>query len=87
MQAAFWQNAVALAEVVDGRGQRRKVGNVIGAGIVAIEQVEELDEGHDAPALAQGERPADAQIHLHVRRSAELVESGLHAIHHGAVIK
>src|SRR5579872_632668 len=76
-----------IREVVDGRGKRCEIRDVIRAGIVAVEKVEEFDEGRSREALAKFERTANAHVNLNVRRAAKLIHGGLHAIDHGAVIE
>src|SRR5260370_6973907 len=58
---------------------------VVVAGIVAVEKVEELDEERQRPALVELDGTAHAQVGLNVWRAAELVESCLHAVDHGAI--
>src|SRR5277367_6248284 len=63
-------------------GQRGDVGDVVGAGIVAIEEVEEFYERGERITLAS-DRTRNAEIHLDVRGAAKLVERGLHAVNDG----
>ena len=63
VQAAFVQ---IFGNVADWRlrgwhWQSAIVGDVICAGIIAVEKIEELDERQNLPALADLERTADAQ--------------------------
>ena len=58
----------------------RELGDVhceVGAGIVAVEDVEELSKGADVPAVADSEGTGDAQVGLHVRTAAKFVETGV----------
>src|SRR5579863_3405686 len=73
-----------IGEIVDGYGKRGKVGDVIRAGIAAIEQVEDLDEGIDCPAILKFDWPADAEIDLEVGSAAEFVEGGFNTVDDGA---
>src|SRR5208282_119022 len=65
--------------------QLRNVDCEVCAGIVAVEQVEELDEGVDLPALVDFEGACDAEVGLDVRRAAEYVEAGVRSIDIDAV--
>src|SRR5208282_5286315 len=53
----------------------------ISSGVVAVEDVEELRERINLPALAELERPRDAHIHLNVGRPTEFVETGGLSVH------
>src|SRR5437879_2696656 len=75
---------VSVGHVALRNGQRRNVGNKIGAGVVAVEQVEELGERVNLPALADLDRAADAHVHLDVGRSPEIVEPGRLSVHGNA---
>src|SRR5260370_15988022 len=74
-----------VREVVHGYGQRADIANVVVARIVAIEEVEEFDEGRERPALVELDRAAHTQIRLKIWRAAELVESRLHTVDHRAI--
>ena len=41
-----------IEKTVNGSREGRDVGDVVGAGIVPVEEIEEFDEGHDHPALS-----------------------------------
>ena len=86
LHAGVGHRCGCVGEIVHRRRQRGDVGDVVRAGIVAVEQIEELDERHDLPALSDLERPGDAQINLDVRGAAELVHRGLHAVDDRAII-
>ena len=73
-----------VGKIVDGKN--RYVGNVIRSGIVTIDEIEELHERYNRPALFEFERPANSQVGLNVRSPAELVERGLHSVNHGAIV-
>src|SRR5262249_46694914 len=62
-----------VREIIDRGGKGTDIGHVIVAWIVAVEEVEELDERTEGPTLVHPDRSRDPQIHLHVRRAAELV--------------
>ena len=65
-----------------GRGDW-ELGDVDGeirAGIVAVEEIEELRERVNLPALADLDRAGDAQVGLNVRGSAKFVEAGIHPV-------
>ena len=62
-------------------GNLHYVYRIIRPGIVAVEEVEELREGINLPALVEFERAGNAQVRLNVRRAAEFVEAGIHAVH------
>src|SRR3974377_1901220 len=79
-------NLGGVGEIVDRIGQGGDVGDVVVARIGAVEEVEELDEGKDGPALADLEGPRDLEVHLHVRRAAELIERGHDAIDDRAIL-
>src|SRR5258708_27054622 len=72
---------MANGNVVGGYRKRGHVGHKISAGIVAVEEIEELRERVDLPALANLDRAADAHVHLDVGRSAEFVEAGRLSVH------
>src|SRR5664279_6375275 len=76
----------SVEEIVNWCWQRGDVGDVVRARIVAVEQIKELDERHDLPALPYFERPGDTQVNLEVRGPAELVHRSLDTVHYGAVI-
>ena len=59
-----------------GNRQLSYIDGEISAGIIAVEEVEELRERIYLPALADLERARDAQVHLDVRRAAEFIEAG-----------
>src|SRR5271169_940924 len=63
---ASWSRAErrSIVEIVHRGGQSRYVGDIVGAGVVTVEQIEELDERHDLPALSDLEGPGNAQIDL-----------------------
>ena len=71
------QMVVALPDAMSlGRsGSSADTGHVVCAGIVAIEEVEELGEWRDLPAVTEFEGTADAQVRLDVGRAAEFVEA------------
>src|SRR5215469_5189723 len=62
-----------VGEIVYGNRQSGDIRNVVVAGIVSIEEVEEFDEGRGGPALAEADRPTDAEIGLQVGGAAELI--------------
>ena len=66
-----------LCACAGGTGSRADVGYVIRARVVAIEKIEEFDEGDDRPTVVEVEGAGDAEIDLDVGSSAELIESGL----------
>jgi len=69
-------------------GRNRELDYIDGevrAGIITVEEIEELDEGIDLPALFDFERTRDAQVRLDVRRAAEFVEAGVGSIDVNAV--
>src|SRR5207237_7148971 len=76
-----------VAEIVHGNGQSADIADIVVAGIVAIEEVEEFDEGRQRPALAELEGADHAQVSLNIGPAAKLVESGLHAIDHRAITR
>src|SRR5208282_1177503 len=83
------RHAVRITNFVDGAARIKlsprnldDVHGVVRAGIVAVEEVEEFDEGIDSPALIDVDRPRHAQVRLNVRRAAEFVEAGLHWLGH-----
>src|SRR5260370_38845794 len=53
--------------------------------MIAIEKVEEFEERRERPPFVELDGPAHAQIGLQIRRAAELVESGFHAVDHHAI--
>src|SRR6185437_14493561 len=55
-----------IRQIVHCRGKRGEVRDVICAGIVAVEKVEELDEGRGSEALTDLEWTADAHIDLNI---------------------
>ena len=63
-----------------GDGKLSDVDGKVGAGVDAVEEVEELDEGKDLPAVAEVDGAGDAEVGLDVRGSAELVEDGGDAV-------
>src|SRR6266481_8816192 len=75
---------IAARDLVGGYRKRGHVGNEISAGVVAVEEVEELGERVNLPALANLDRAGDAHVHLDVGRSAEIVEPGRLAVHGNA---
>jgi len=75
-----------VGEIVDGRGKRGDVADVIVAGILAIEKIEEFGEGAELEAFAQIDVAADAEIDLIERSAAELIERGLDAVDYGAIV-
>src|ERR1019366_2214572 len=86
--AARWSRAQVrcVVEIVHRRWQRGDVGDIVRAGIIAVEQIEEFDNWRDLPALPCFERAADTQINLDVRSSVELVHGCLDTVDHRAVI-
>src|SRR6266852_1549484 len=74
-----------VREIVHGNGESADIADVVVAGIVAIEEVEKFDEGREGPTLVELDGTAHAQIGLNIRRAAEFVESGLHAVDHRAI--
>src|SRR5271157_6090178 len=76
-----------VVQIVHGRWQSRDIGDVVRPWIVAVEQIEELDERHHLPALPDLERPGDAEVNLDVRRSAELVYRRLHTVDYCAIVR
>ena len=75
-----------VRQIVHRSRKRGEIRDVIRAGIVAVEKVEELDEGRGREALPELERAANAHIDLDVRRAAKLIHGGLHAVDDGAII-
>lgn len=61
-------------------GELRDVHGEIGAGIIAVEEIEELGEGINLPALVDLDGTRDAQVGLNVGRSAEFIETGVDGI-------
>ena len=86
-QARIQAECRGVAEIVHWGWQRGQVSDKIVAGIVAIEQIEEFDKRIYRPAVANREWPADAQVHLDVGSSAELVETSLNSVYHGAIVQ
>src|ERR1019366_8303333 len=86
--AARWSRAQVrcVVEIVHRRWQRGDVGDIVRAGIIAVEQIEEFDNWRDLPALPCFERAADTQINLDVRSYVELVHGCLDTVDHRAVI-
>lgn len=58
-----------------GHRQLNDVDRVIRAGVIAVEDVEELGEGVNLPALADLNGTRDAQVRLNVGRTAEYVQT------------
>ncbi len=73
-------NGSDVGGIVHGRRDGADVRNVVVAGIIAIEEVEELGERRYGPAFVDFEQTSDAHIHLDVGRAAKFVKRGLHAI-------
>ncbi len=73
-----------IVQIVDRDGQRGNIRNVVGAGIVAVEQVEEFRKGRDGKTVVHGERAADAKVHLDVGSAAQFVQRSLHPIDYRA---
>src|SRR5580658_437089 len=61
------------------------IDRVVRAGVIPVEQIEELDERIDPPALVDLEGTRHAQVGLDVRRAAENIEAGVVSIHIDAV--
>ena len=61
-------------------GELDDVDGIVRAGVVAVEEVEELDERADPPAVADREGAGDAEVGLEVWCSAELIEAGVGAV-------
>ena len=83
VQAGFVQMSVMLPSC-SLRGRHSKIadgGDVVRAGIVAVEEIEELDERQNLPAFADLERTADPQVRLYVRCTAKLVQAFGHSVH------
>ena len=76
-----------VRQIVHGCGKRGEVRDVIRAGIVPVEKVEELDEGRGREAISEFERTANAHVNLNVWRAAELIHRGLHAVDDGAIVE
>ena len=77
---------VAILHFVLRDWERGNVGDVVRTGIVAIENIEELDEGCHRPALADREWTADAQVRLNIWRAAQRIEADGRAIDDGAIV-
>src|SRR6516164_7942097 len=75
-----------VGQAVHRRWQRGDVGHVVRAWIVAIEHVEELNEGRERPAV-KVDGPADPEIDLNVRSAAELIEGRLHAVDDRPIVR
>jgi len=74
-----------IGGVVHGYRKRSDIGDVVRAGIVAIENVEKFDERRGREALAECERTADTEIPLDIRSPAKFIQRRLDAIHGDAV--
>ena len=61
--------------------------NVIGAWVVAVEEIEELDERNEGPTLAKMDRPTHSQVNLDIRSSPKFIQVGRNAVHYRAVVK
>ena len=61
--------------------ERCNVADEVGAGIVAVEEVEKLDKGNHRPTLMEVKRPANSQVSLNVWSPAELIETGGYAVY------
>src|SRR5208282_1013762 len=70
-------------------GQRnRQLGYVdreVRAGVVPVEDIEELDKWIDLPALVNFDGTRNAQVGLDVRRAAKYVQAGVSSVHIDAV--
>jgi hypothetical protein len=62
-------------------------GDVGGAWIVAVENVEELDKALHLPPIAEGEGPADTKVNLNGGSAAGLVELGLDTVRYRAIVE
>src|SRR5260370_23176894 len=84
---ASWSRAQCrdVGQTVDG--QCSNVRHIVRAWIVAVEKIEELDEGNQRPALMEIERSRDPQVRFYIGCSANLIELSLHAVHNRAVIQ
>src|SRR6516225_2571716 len=74
-----------IGKIIYRGGQRGNIGYIVGAGIVAVKEVEEFRKWRNRPSLANGERAAHAQVKLYVGRASQFVERRFHAFHHRPV--
>src|SRR5271165_3987333 len=84
--SGFRAQVRGVVEVVHRRRQGGDIGDVVGSRIIAVEEVEELNERHNLPTLFDLERAHHTEIDLYVRRSAELVHRGLDTVDNRAII-
>ena len=73
-----------VGEVVYRRGQCADIGDVVGTRVVAVEEVEEFDEGCRGPTLVERERSRNPDVGLQIGCAAELVERGFDAVYYGS---
>src|SRR3984885_1892535 len=71
--------------VVYRHGERAHIGDVVRAGIIAVENIEKFDERSRGKAFVKCEGPADAEIPLDVGSPAEFVERSLDAVDGDAI--
>ena len=75
-----------VAEIVDRSRKRGDVADVIVAGVLAVEEIEEFGEGPELEAFAEIDVATDAEIDLIEGSAAELVERSLHAVDDRAIV-
>jgi hypothetical protein len=76
---------VPRLRLVCWHGERGDIGDVVSAGVVAVEEIEKFGEGHDDPAVAEVKGVADTEVGLNVRRGAKLIERGWRSIDRDAL--
>ena len=75
-----------VGQIVYRHRQCGNIRHVICAGIIAVEDIEKFDERGNFRALSDFKRPADTQVRLQIRSAAELIERGLDAVNHCAIV-
>src|SRR5262249_26439351 len=75
-----------VAEIVDGSRKRGDIADVIVAGILTVEKIEEFGEGAELKTFGEINVTADAEIDLIEGSAAELIERSLHTVHYSAIV-
>src|SRR5580658_6193230 len=86
-RASGWVGADAgdVRGVVYRQGECAHIGDVVCAGVIAVENIEKFDEGSRGEPIVKREGPADAEIPLDVGSPAEFVERSLDAVDGDAI--